>query len=370
MSVDEVSRGSGSDTFITAATTRIGASASSVEGDPSSDLSEFTGFTDSDMSLSTEMRRLDGMPSPGIGGPDVSRIPVSGGSPGILGGSSIFDDSGPDLGSVESLPSEDGSAAVMSPGGSTADTSSRELKKAMGIKEDGTSQPDEQGEQGEQGGGGAGQGTTDPVHMRWGKDAQRAMQIHRDQIYKAAGGGGGGATQPAVSELTWEEMYPGRTRQTCPKCGGFTEGELGFPVTCPCKAPNTETRAQQIARLDGTDEDAIRLVWKLGIGEEAFTRKQRKLAARMRKEDARAVSNICETCGNKVNMEAAKQPGDGVNWEALGPCDCPLPPGWEQYTDGQGRRYYYNKDTKETTWTRPFPEPSPGLHSRVSRLKF
>ena len=380
VSVDEVSGGSGmSVESITAAATSIGAS--SVEGDQSSELSAFDGFDDPDMSLSAEMdllrqlgdmpspvqRQLGDMPSPVIASPDLSRI--LGDSPGILSSSSIVDDSSsPGPGSVDGSSTR---AADGSQGGSSL--SSGSTGRLLETDPDGNPVPQSYDDTDDMpGGGGAGQGTTDPVHMQWGKAAQR-----RDKLYKAAGGGGGGATQPAVSELTWEQAYPGRTRPTCPTCRGFTEGAPGFPVTCQCKSPNTETRAQKNARLDGTDEDAIRQVWQTGgIGEQYFTRKQKEMAARMRKEDERArkederaALNMCETCGNKVNMEAARQRGDGTNWEALGPCDCPLPPGWQQYTDDQGRRYYV-KDGAATTWTRPFHEPSTGLHSRVSRLKF
>uniref|UniRef100_A0A2I2Y6S4 Growth arrest specific 7 n=1 Tax=Gorilla gorilla gorilla TaxID=9595 RepID=A0A2I2Y6S4_GORGO len=43
-----------------------------------------------------------------------------------------------------------------------------------------------------------------------------------------------------------------------------------------------------------------------------------------------------------------------------------LPPGWQSYLSPQGRRYYVNTTTNETTWERPSSSPgipaSPGSH--------
>ena len=42
----------------------------------------------------------------------------------------------------------------------------------------------------------------------------------------------------------------------------------------------------------------------------------------------------------------------------VGPPQKRLPPGWDQY-ESDGKAYYYNPSTGETTWVRPEPEPEP-----------
>ena len=39
--------------------------------------------------------------------------------------------------------------------------------------------------------------------------------------------------------------------------------------------------------------------------------------------------------------------------DAAGPQEEPLPPGWEERVDSQGRTFYVNHNTRTTQWERP-----------------
>ena len=94
------------------------------------------------------------------------------------------------------------------------------------------------------------------------------------------------------------------------------------------------------------DEALIRI-------EEARQRAAAEIEARASKEEAALLLRLQEEeREHRRRLKALKRK---VSQEAR-LLDRPLPAGWREFTDKKtGRIYYYNKDTRETTWTRPEP---------------
>jgi hypothetical protein len=395
MSVDGVSRGSGgsgSDPLITAATQTIATSSDDQMG-------EFSDFGSSfDGSLPSPVRPSPGMPSPvrpSPGMPSPGGVSdISGGSSGILGGSSIFDDSGPDLGSsVDGLSTRtEGSAADMSPGGSSSlfregDTSDRQLDTAMGIKEDGTTEAVEQGAQGEQGGGGAGPEHTGNGEMKYGKATHLDMEERLHKLYTAAGGGGGGTPQPAVSAR-------GAAAAVVESAAGGAAGAAAITTEDDMDAKKymevaflyfsyfeKNSALRQMYPVETKDG----LLEAFGLWDQAKTgiSKETKIPDTITQEEAvdfRYLQHLIAKHKGNITMLSLTT---GQYFQALSDgwklsqgsshtwyFTSPRGKRWQVVWSEEFKQYYFSPEDSTTTaiWENPaFP---PGLHSRVSMLKF
>jgi hypothetical protein len=75
-----------------------------------------------------------------------------------------------------------------------------------------------------------------------------------------------------------------------------------------------------------------------------------------------------ETATVTLFLSASNTMKTGVEAVSVVPADPNLPPPWTTHVSTQtGNPYWYNPETKETTWTRPVKQPEPLLKSRAAR---
>ena len=84
---------------------------------------------------------------------------------------------------------------------------------------------------------------------------------------------------------------------------------------------------------------------------------RKKAAQKQIKDDKSAASNIIRS---QVRQELASGQVQVSSATSRAAAATPLPPGWTEYKNQEGRSYYYNSSTKITQWERPVaPTPAP-----------